>query len=225
MRRTSANSTAIRVLVVDDHAIVREGIKALLAMFADMEVVGEAAHGSDAVAQAEAFRPDVVLMDLVMPEMDGIEATRQIMAKRAQTRIIALTSFSADDKVFPAIRAGAVGYLLKDTDPRDLVRSIRLAHAGESSLHPAVARKVIQGFCPAADPEGKPEKLTERENEVLALVARGLTNQEIAGKLFLSEATIRTHVSNILAKLHMHNRVQAALFAFRTGLVSLDEAP
>lgn len=224
MRRTSANGTAIRVLVVDDHTIVREGIKALLAMFDDVEVVGEAADGGDAVEQAEALRPDVVLMDLVMPEMDGIEATRQIMAKQAQTRIIALTSFSADDKVFPAIRAGAVGYLLKDTDPRDLVRSIRLAYAGESSLHPAVARKVIQGFCPAADPGGKPEKLTERENEVLVLVAGGLTNQEIADKLFLSEATIRTHVSNILAKLHMHNRVQAALFALRTGLVSLDEA-
>ena len=225
MRRTSANCSAIRVLVVDDHAIVREGIKALLAMFDDVEVVGEAADGGDAVEQAEVLCPDVVLMDLVMPEMDGIEATRQIMAKQAQARIIALTSFSADDKVFPAIRAGAVGYLLKDTDPRDLVRSIRLAYAGESSLHPAVARKVIQGFCPAADPGGKPEKLTERENEVLSLVACGLTNQEIADKLFLSEATIRTHVSNILAKLHMHNRVQAALFALRTGLVSLDEAP
>lgn len=213
----------VRILIVDDHEIVREGIKALLSLFPDMEIVAEAADGAEAVEKAEAVNPEVVLMDLVMPGMDGIEATRKILERHPSTRILALTSFSADDKIFPALRAGAIGYLLKDTDPQDLVRSIRQAHRGESSIDPGVARKVLQGLCPARDGPGEPEPLTDREAEVLGLVARGLSNQEIADKLFVSPATVRTHVSNILAKLHMHNRVQAALHALKKGLASLDD--
>jgi NarL family two-component system response regulator LiaR len=217
------NPESIRVLVVDDHTVVREGIKALLAEFDDMDVVGEAENGHDAVRQAEVLEPDVILMDLVMPEMDGIEATRQILCKQPGVHILALTSFSADDKVFPALRAGAVGYLLKDTDPRDLLRSIREAYRGESSLHPRIARKVLQGFYQPLASQAEPELLTERETEVLGWVARGLTNQEIAEKLFVSHATVRTHVSNILAKLHLANRVQAALYALKSGLVTLED--
>ena len=163
-------------------------------------------------------------MDLVMPEVDGIEAIRQITAEHPKVRILALTSFSADDKVFPALKAGALGYLLKDTEPRDLVRAIRQVDRGESSLHPSVARKVLQEFHLPDAAKKSPERLTERESEVLCQVAQGLTNQEIADTLFVSEATVRTHVSNILAKLHMANRVQATLYALKTGIATLDHS-
>jgi len=215
----------IRVLVVDDHLIVREGIKALLTEFDDMEVVGEAVGGEEAVRQAEALRPDVILMDLVMPEVDGIEAIRRISSLRLGARILALTSFSADDKVFPAIKAGALGYILKDTDPHDLVRAVRQTSRGESFLHPRIARKVLQELSQPAKRQTLPEALTDRETEVLGLVARGLTNQEIADALFVSEPTVRSHVSNILAKLHLSNRVQATLYALREGLASLKGSP
>lgn len=214
---------SIRVLIVDDHAIVRKGIRALLAQMPDIEVVGEAGDGREAVAQVTEFRPDVVLMDLVMPNMDGIEATRQIKSQQPESRILVLTSFATDDKVFPAIKAGALGYLLKDSSPEELVQAIRQIHRGESSLHPTIARKVLQelSHSPVARPLA-PDPLTEREMEVLRLVAQGASNREIAHKLFISDATVRTHVSNVMSKLHAATRIEAALYALREGLTSIN---
>jgi NarL family two-component system response regulator LiaR len=215
-------SQAIRVLIVDDHTIVRKGIRALLAEIAGIEVVGEADNGQEAVTQAEALHPDVILMDLAMPKMDGIEATRQIKASQPESRILVMTSFAADDKVFPAIKAGALGYLLKESTPEDLVQAIRQIYRGESSLHPTIARKVLQEITHPPDRPPTPNPLTEREAEVLRLVAQGLSNQDIARKLNISDPTVRTHVSNIMSKLHLATRIQAALYALREGLVSLD---
>jgi len=214
-------SQAIRVLIVDDHTIVRKGIRALLAEIAGIEVVGEADNGQEAIAQAETLHPDVILMDLAMPKMDGIEATRQIKASQPESRILVMTSFAADDKVFPAIKAGALGYLLKESAPEDLVQAIRQIHRGESSLHPTIARKVLQEITHPPDRPPTPNPLTEREAEVLRLVAQGLSNQDIARKLNISDPTVRTHVSNIMGKLHLATRIQAALYALREGLVSL----
>ncbi|HCB49927.1 MAG TPA: DNA-binding response regulator [Chloroflexi bacterium] len=215
--------TTIQVLIVDDHTIVRKGTRALLAEVEDIQVVGEAADGREAVDQADTLRPDVILMDLVMPVMDGIEATRQITGNQPETRILALTSFAADDKVFPAIKAGALGYLLKHADPEELVDAIRKVYRGEPSLHPSIARKVLQEMRRPTIKTPTPDPLTEREIEVLHLVAKGLSNQEIAGQLSIAEVTVRTHVSNILSKLHLANRVQAALYALREGFAELDE--
>ena len=214
----------IQVLIVDDHSLVRKGTRALLDRIADFEVVGEASNGKEAIAQAETLQPDVILMDLMMPEMDGIEAIGHITANQPDVHILALTSFAADDKVFPAIKAGALGYLLKDADPEDLVRAIRQVHRGEPSLHPSIARKVLLelGQPTTPQPSPGPDPLTERELEVLRLVAKGLTNQQMAEKLVVAEVTIRTHVSNILSKLHLANRVQATLYALREGLTSLE---
>lgn len=216
----------IRILITDDQAIVRKGIRALLATEPDLEVVGEAENGAQAVNQMEQLQPDVILMDLMMPEMDGIEAIRRITTARSSARILVLTSFATDDKVFPAIKAGALGYLLKDSSPEELVRAIRQVYRGESSLHPAIARKVLQELSRPPAPEQSPTSapLTEREVEVLRLVARGMNNQVIAGQLVISEATVRTHVSNILSKLHLASRTQAALYALQQGLASLDDA-
>jgi len=215
-------SQAIRVLIVDDHTIVRKGIRALLAEIEGIEVVGEAADGQEAVAQANTLRPDVILMDLAMPKLDGIEATRQIKASQPESRILVMTSFAADDKVFPAIKAGALGYLLKESAPEDLVQAIHQIHRGESSLHPTIARKVLQEINHPADRPPTPNPLTEREAEVLHLVAQGLSNPDIAKKLNISDPTVRSHVSNILSKLHLATRIQAALYALREGLVALD---
>ena len=215
-------SPAIRVLIVDDHTIVRKGIRALLAEIEGIEVVGEADNGQEAIAQAETLHPDVILMDLAMPKMDGIEAIRQIKASQPESRILVMTSFAADDKVFPAIKAGALGYLLKESAPEDLVQAIRQIHRGESSLHPTIARKVLQEITHPSDRPPTPNPLTEREAEVLRLVAQGLSNQDIARKLNISDPTVRTHVSNIMGKLHLATRIQAALYALREGLVSLD---
>jgi len=212
----------IRLLVVDDHAIVRKGICALLAQVADMRVIGEASDGEAAVAQADALKPDVVLMDLVMPKMDGVEAIRQILARLPETRIIALTSFVADDKVFPAIKAGARGYLLKDSEPEELLATIRRVYAGEASLHPSIALKVLDELSHPQKHPPTPEPLTEREVQVLRLIARGLDNHAIAAQLNIGEATVRTHVGNILSKLQLANRVQAALYALRQGLTTLE---
>jgi NarL family two-component system response regulator LiaR len=217
-------TSAIRVLVADDHAIVRKGIRALLATEPDIEVVGEVENGQEAVAEADRLRPDVILMDLVMPEMDGIEAIRRITAHQSEARILVLTSFAADDKVFPAIKAGALGYLLKDSSPGELVQAIHQVYRGESSLHPTIARKLLQELSRPSERPPTPEPLTEREVEVLRLVARGQSNREIADQLVISGATVRTHVSNILGKLHLASRTQAALYALREGLASLDEA-
>ena len=214
----------IRVLIADDHAIVRKGIRALLATEADIEVVGEAADGKEAVEKAERLHPDVILMDLVMPGMDGIEATRRITTRQPETRILVLTSFAEDEKVFPALKAGALGYLLKDAGPEELVRAIRQVYCGESSLHPAIARKVLQELSRPPERPLTPEPLTERELEVLRLIAKGKSNREIAEELVISEATVRTHVSNILGKLQLASRTQAALYALREGIAELEEA-
>ncbi|HYN90174.1 MAG TPA: response regulator transcription factor [Ardenticatenaceae bacterium] len=214
--------SSIRVLVVDDHVIVREGIRAVLAIEPDIEVVGEARDGVEAVAEAARLQPDVILMDLVMPTMDGIEAIQRIIAEQPTARILVLTSFDTDDKVFPAIRAGALGYSLKDSSPAALARAIRRVHNGESSLHPAIARRVMQELAQPPQQAGSAVPLTEREVEVLRLLARGELNQAIAASLGISEATVRKHVSNILGKLHLASRSQAILYALREGFASLD---
>jgi len=212
----------IRVLVVDDHWVVRKGILALLATEPDIVAVGEAVDGEEAVRKEESLRPDVILMDLVMPGMDGIEAVKRITSRRPGARILVLTSFATDDKVFPAIKAGAMGYLLKDTEPEELVRAIRQAHRGESSLHPFVARMVLRELAEPSDRPPTEQPLTAREVEVLRLVTQGLSNREIAQKLVISEATARTHVSSILGKLHLASRTEAALYALREGLAKLE---
>jgi NarL family two-component system response regulator LiaR len=212
----------IRVLIADDHAIVRKGIRALLATEPNIEVVGEAQDGREAIAQAQATQPDVILMDLVMPEIDGLEATRRILAHQPEVQVLVLTSFAGDDKVFPAIRAGAMGYLLKDSGPEELTQAIAQVFRGESSLHPSIARKVLRQISYPPKPATLTDALTEREIEVLQLVAQGHSNREISRVLSISEATVRTHVSNILAKLNLCSRTQAALYALRQGLASLD---
>ena len=212
----------IRVLVADDHALVRRGICALLATEPDIEVIGEAPDGHEALAKAQELRPDVILMDLVMPGMDGLEATQQITASQPGTRVLVLTSFSGDDKIFPAIRAGALGYLLKDSGPEQLVQAIQQVYRGESSLHPSVARKLLRELAEPTQRTTEVDTLTGREVEVLQLVAEGHSNREIAERLTISEATVRTHVSNILAKLNLGSRTQAALYALRTGIASLN---
>jgi two-component system, NarL family, response regulator LiaR len=210
----------IRVLIVDDHAIVRKGIRALLTESGGFEIVAEVAGGQEAVVCAEATKPDVILMDLLMPGMDGIEAIRQITSRQPGARILVLTSFAADNKLFPAIKAGALGYLLKDSSPEELVRAIRQVHRGEPALHPTIARKLLQEVAHPADLQPAPEVLTARELAVLRLVAQGLSNQEIADDLAVSEPTVRAHVSRILGKLHLASRTQAALYAVREGLAS-----
>jgi len=220
-REASRAEGRIRVLVVDDHAIVRKGICALLATEPGIEVVGEAKEGQEAVGKTARLRPEVVLMDLVMPGMDGLEAIRRILADQPAVRILVLTSFAGDDKVFAAIRAGALGYLLKDSGPEELIQAIKQVHGGQSSLHPTIARRLLQELSHGSDRPGKAETLTEREVEVLRLVARGQSNDEIARQLSISEATVRTHVSNILAKLSLDSRTQAALYALREGLATL----
>lgn len=217
-------SAPIRVLVVDDHLVVRTGIRALLSPEPDIAVVGEARDGAEAVAEALRLEPDVILMDLVMPQMDGIAAIERILSNQPSARILVLTSFEADDKIFPAIRAGALGYTLKDFGPAELVRAIERVYRGESSLHPAIARKVLQELMQPPKRPPTVEPLTEREVAVLRLIAQGQSNQEIASALGIGEGTVRVHVSNILSKLHLASRTQAALYALREGLASLADA-
>jgi NarL family two-component system response regulator LiaR len=218
-----SKSDPIRVFVADDHAIVRKGIAAVLEIVPDIEVVGEAENGRDAVRQVEALQPDVILMDLVMPEMDGIEAIRRIKERQPGARILVLTTFAGEDQILPAIKAGALGYHLKDSRPQELAQAIRQVHRGESSLHPVIARKVLEELSRPSSRPPTPDPLTPREVEVLQLVAQGLENWEIAEELVITEATVRTHVSNITAKLHVASRTQAALYALREGIASLDE--
>ena len=217
-------SQLIRVFVTDDHSIVRKGIKATLELVPDMELVGEATNGREAVEMAGASKPDVILMDLVMPEMDGIEAIRQIKSQHPEIAILVLTTFAGEDKVFPAIKAGASGYQLKDSDPEELVTAIRQVYRGEPALHPLIARKVLQELSRPIEGPPTPDPLTPREEEILKMVAKGLENPEIANQLVISEATVRTHVSNIMSKLHLASRTQVALYALREGLASLDES-
>ena len=189
------------------------------------EVVGEAADGQEAIVKADRLHPDVILMDLAMPRMDGIEATRRIRASQPASRVLVMTSFATDDKVLPAIKAGAQGYLLKESAPEDLVQAIHQIQSGESSLHPVIARKVLQEIAHPPDRPPTTDPLTAREVEVLSLLAQGLSNQDIAEKLHIGDPTVRTHVSNIMSKLYLANRVQAALYALREGLASLDANP
>jgi two-component system, NarL family, response regulator LiaR len=214
--------SGIRVLITDDHAIVRKGIRALLAETDDIQVVGEASNGVEAMSLAKELNPDVVLMDLLMPEMDGIEATRQITAQMPKVHVLVLTSFVGDSKIYPAIKAGALGYLMKDAEPAELIRAIRAVHQGQPSLPPAIARKIMKEIREEPSPNPGPEALTAREVEVLQLLARGLTNEEIAAELAISEATVRTHVSHLLAKLHLANRVRATLYALRSGIAPIN---
>ena len=216
-------SETIRVLVVDDHAIIRKGIRAVLDLVSDIDLVGEAENGKQAITLDLELTPDVVLMDLMMPEMDGIACIKKIREKRPKARILVLTNFAGEDMIFPAIKAGAMGYHLKDSSPEALEEAIRQVYRGEPSLHPLIAKKVLEELhAPPKDQDGY-ESLTPRELEVLNLIAKGLENREIAEQLVVSEATVRTHVSNILGKLHLASRTQAALYALKEGLASLDE--
>ena len=213
----------IRVLIVDDQTIVRKGIRALLAEVENITVVGEASSGQEAVAQGQALDPDVILLDVAMPVMDGIEAIRQITARQAGARILVLTGFTSDDKVFPAIKAGALGYLLKDSEPNDLIRAIEQVSRGEPALHPSIALQLLEELRRPAQstPRTPPTNaLTAREVDVLRLVATGMTNREIGAQLHTTEATVKSHVSSILSKLHLANRVQAALlYTLQEGTV------
>ncbi len=214
-------SEAIRVYITDDHQIVRRGIRQLLSTEPGIEVVGEASNGREAVGDMDRLKPDIVLMDLVMPVMDGIEAIRQIKAGHPAIQILVLTSFATDDKVFPAIKAGALGYLIKDTSPEELIGAIRQVHKGEPTLHSSIAQKLLKEISHSSEGPVSPDPLTDREVEVLKLIARGLSNQEIAETLVVSVATVYTHVSRVLDKLHLASRTQAALYALREGLASL----
>ena len=213
----AAASAPIRVLIADDHAIVRMGVRALIATEPGMEVVGEAVDGADAVRKARALHPDVIVLDLVMPRKDGIQVTTEITREAPGARILVLTSFAQEDKLVPAFKAGAAGYLLKDSAPQDLLQAIRDIAQGASSLHPQIAHKLIRELSrPASEP------LTGREREVACLVSLGRSNKEIARALVLSEPTVRTHVSHILRKLKLSNRTEVALYALREGLTRPD---
>jgi NarL family two-component system response regulator LiaR len=210
----------IRVLIADDYPLVRDSLLALIETEPGMDAVGEAADGIEAVLKARSLQPDVILLDLVMPRQDGIAAIAEIKRENPEARILVLTSFAEDEKVFPAIKAGALGYLLKVSSPQQLLEAIRDVYRGQSSLHPTIARKLISELQRPPDLPPTKEPLSEREMEILRLVARGLTNQEIAEELVISERTVRTHVSHILEKLHLANRTQAALYAHREGLAN-----
>ena len=212
----------LRILIVDDHAIVREGQRALIETEPDMEVVGEAPDGIQAVEMAHSLQPDVILLDLVMPRKGGLEVIREVKEQDHQARILVLTSFAEDENVYTAIRAGAQGYLMKDASPQDILAAIRKVHRGEPSMDPSIAQKLMRELQRSSDLPPSEEPLTEREVEVLKLLARGLQNKEIAEELVISERTVSTHVSNILSKLHLANRTQAALYALKEGLARLN---
>jgi two-component system, NarL family, response regulator LiaR len=207
----------IRVLIADDHAVVRQGLRTYLELQQDVEVAGEAADGEAAVAEAERLAPDVVLLDLAMPRLDGVAALRELRLRAPAARVIVLTSFGEDDRLFEALRAGAAGFLLKDTEPPDLVRAIRSAHAGESPLSPATATRVVEEVARGGRPRAA-DLLTPRELDVLRLIARGRSNKRIALELGVAEKTVKTHVGHLLAKLGLADRTQAALYAVREGL-------
>jgi NarL family two-component system response regulator LiaR len=211
----------IRVLIADDHPVVREGLRGLIEIQPNLELAGEAVDGAEAVEKARSLQPDVILLDMVMPRKDGVQAIGEIKQENPQARILVLTSFSESEKALPAIKAGALGYLLKDSAPEELLQAISNVYHGQISLHPAIARLLVQELSQPSDLPPAEEPLTEREVEVLQLIAQGLSNQEIADVLVVGERTVSTHVSNILDKLHLANRTQAALYALRKGLASL----
>jgi NarL family two-component system response regulator LiaR len=206
----------IRVLIVDDHAVVREGLRSFLELQEGMTVVGEAEDGEEAVAAAEQLRPDVVLMDLVMPKVDGVEAMRRLRERVPAARVIVLTSFLEDERLLPAVRAGAAGYLLKNAQPQELARAIRTAHEGEALIDPAVAARLVDALA-AGKPDDRFDDLTPREREVLELIGRGFSNKRIAQELGAAEKTVKNHVSHVLAKLGVADRTQAALYVSRVG--------
>jgi NarL family two-component system response regulator LiaR len=214
-------SETIRVLIVDDHTVVRDGLNALLSAEPGMEVVGAAADGLEAVQLAQELNPDVILLDLVMPRMDGVQATIEIKRVSPEARILVLTSFAENHQVFSAIKSGAIGYLMKDTSSEDLIQAIRDTYHNKPALQPEIARKLMRDIQSQAAQESLVSTLTEREVEILQQVALGKTNQEIADELFLSERTVRTHITNILAKLRLSNRTQAALYALREGIAHM----
>ncbi len=209
----------VTVLIVDDHEVVRRGLRSFLQSQDDIEVIGEAVNGAEAIDKVEELLPDVVLMDLVMPGMGGIDAIRRLTQISPSSRVLVLTSFSEDDKVFPAIKAGAMGYLLKDVAVEDLARAIRSVAGGEFLLHPEVAGKVLDEFRESTEEMAPLSDLTPRETEVLTLIARGYSNKEIANSLCIATRTVKAHVSNILSKLHAMDRTQAAIYAVRQGLL------
>lgn len=216
-------SEPITILLVDDHRVVRMGVAAYFSTMPDFEVIGEAESGEEAVQLVEEHVPDVVLMDLLMPGMDGVEATRRIKQTSPSTQVIVLTSHHDDEHIFPAIRAGALSYLLKDIDPDELAQAIQQAHAGEAVLNPRVASRMIQEVQGVRHAKVNPfTELTDREMEVLRLIAGGHSNKEIAEQLVISERTVKSHVSNLLGKLHLADRTQAAVYAWREGIVRRD---
>ncbi|MEM7130915.1 MAG: response regulator transcription factor [Chloroflexota bacterium] len=214
---------SIRILVTDDHPIVRKGLRTLIMSEPDLEVVAEAADGIEAVLKMRQYQPDVILLDMVMPRQDGLATIHEIRKENSTTSILVLTSFAEEEKIFPAIKAGALGYLLKDTAPDQLIQAIRDVYEGKSSLDPTVALKVIQELNRPPSLPLTDEPLTEREMEILRLVAQGLTNAEIGERLYIGERTVGNHISNILNKLHLANRTQAALYALKEGIVPLGE--
>ena len=209
---------AIRVLIVDDQPVVRQGLRAFLELQEGLEIVGEAVDGEEAVEAASHLRPDVVLMDLVMPRLDGVAAMRILRERVPGARVIVLTSFLDDDKLLPALRAGAAGYLLKNAQPQELVRAVRAAHAGQALLDPVVAARLVDTLAATGD-EDPLERLTQRERQVLMLIGEGYTNKRIAQQLFVSEKTVKSHVGHVLAKLGVSDRTQAAVVAVRAGLL------
>jgi DNA-binding NarL/FixJ family response regulator len=212
----------IRVLVVDDLAMIRQGLKALLHEYEDIQVIGDADNGPNAIRLTDRLKPDVILMDLVMPGMNGIEAIKKIRAAHPEQCIVVLTTEPGDDKLIQAVQAGAMGYVIKDAQPEELIESIRNAYAGKPAISPRIAWKAIHGTGSQVALPGK-ELLTEREIEILRLLTLGKTDQQMGKELYLGESTVRTHVSRILAKLGLKNRVHAALYGIRTGLITLDE--